>query len=183
MQRVTVLPYDPHWREQYERERTRILYALGGLLQTIEHIGSTSVEGLAAKPVIDMMPGVKSLEAFDSEGGVGRMQALGYTYVSRHEDIMPFRRYFTGGTTNPHHINGHAYHVHLVEIDSDFWRDHLLFRDYLRTHPAERDRYGAFKQQIAPLHSTTRTYYLAKDELIKDLLAAARMWAAQNKNH
>lgn len=179
---VMVVDYRPHWRERFAQEQARILAAATDLIPQIEHIGSTSVVGLAAKPVIDMMPGVPSLAAFDAANGPARLAELGYTYRPDYEDTLPERRYFIQGTDNPEHPEGRWFQVHLVELGGAFWRRHLAFRDYLRTHPAERDAYGAFKQQIAPDHATTHTYADAKDAFVKEMEARAMAWAGGRKS-
>jgi len=174
---VMVVDYRPQWAQQFERERTRLLAKLANIVMDIVHAGSTAVPGLAAKPVIDMMAGVASLEAFDVANGAAAIERLGYRYHPQYEDVMPERRYFTAGHDNPEHPEGHWFHLHLVERESEFWMRHLAFRDYLRNHPAERDAYTRFKKQLAPAHSTTSTYSEAKAAFIAEMEARALEWA------
>src|SRR5215217_1335020 len=89
---VILVPYEEAWPSLFKEERARIEGAIGPWVEEIEHIGSTAVPGLAAKPVIDIMVGVRSLE--DSSALVGRLEAIGYEYVPEFEQQMPFRRYF-----------------------------------------------------------------------------------------
>ncbi|MFW5709601.1 MAG: GrpB family protein [Chloroflexota bacterium] len=174
---VIVVDYRPQWAQQFEHERTRLMATLADRVIDIVHVGSTAVPGLAAKPVIDMMAGVGSLETFDAANSAAQMAQLGYLYHPEHEDTMPERRYFTAGHDNPEHPVGRWFQLHLVEQVSDFWTRHLIFRDYLRTHPAERDAYGLFKKQLAPAHTSTFAYSEAKSEFIARLESRALYWA------
>lgn len=101
----------------------------------IEHVGSTAVAGLAAKPIIDIQVGVASLD--DSTRIVAAVEALGYVYVPEFERELPNRRFFR--RASPTGITTH--HVHVVErTDHEWWDRHIWFRDWLRTHPEDRDR-------------------------------------------
>jgi GrpB-like predicted nucleotidyltransferase (UPF0157 family) len=175
---VHVVDYRPEWPDLFEAERKRLIDAIGTWATHIEHVGSTAVPGLAAKPVIDIMPGVPSLAAVDQEALVAAMVELGYAYRQDLEAMMPYRRYFTLSGDNPHHPKGHLVHTHLVEIGSEFWVRHLAFRDYLRAHPDERDSYGTFKQRIAPNFTSTSDYSEAKHEFIQAMQARALAWCA-----
>ena len=124
---ITIVDYHEDWPAEYEAEKTRLLAQIGGLAVEIEHVGSTSVPGLAAKPIIDIMPGVRTMA--DAEKCIEGMRRLGYEYVPEFEDAFPERRYFRKGHPEQH------LHVHVVETTSAFWRRHTAFRDYLRAHP------------------------------------------------
>ncbi|MEM6282276.1 MAG: GrpB family protein [Chloroflexota bacterium] len=174
--RVHVVDYRPEWAAMFQMERERIMAALGDILPGIEHIGSTSVPGLAAKPVIDMMPGFACVEAFDATDGIAIMQGMGYIYVDRYNDIMPFRRYFVLEGDNPEHPRDHLVHVHMVAAGGDFWTSHVAFREYLRAHPDEMKRYGDFKQQIAPQFASTFDYADAKGEFVRGMVEKAVAW-------
>jgi GrpB-like predicted nucleotidyltransferase (UPF0157 family) len=146
---IFIADYDPEWQRMFDDERDRIYAACGrDPFTTIEHIGSTAVPGLAAKPIIDMMPGVRSLD--DTPPIIKMLEAIGWVYVPEYErptaidEGMPFRRYLRKDR------NGvRAFHMHMVEHGSDFWRDHLLFRNYLRTSHEHRDGYARIKRAIA----------------------------------
>lgn len=173
---VQVVPYRPMWAQMFADERARIMAALGDVIREIEHVGSTAVEGLAAKPVIDMMPGVGSLAAFEAADGITRMAALGYIYRADFTPIVPQRRYFVLRTGNPEHPEGNGYQLHLVAHGGDWWERHIAFREYLRAHPHERDAYGAFKQRIAPSFTSTVDYSEAKDDFMQPMEARALAW-------
>ena len=116
---VVVVPYDDAWPSLYEEERARIERA----------IGTWAVPGLAAKPVIDIMVGVKSLD--DSPILVERLVGIGYEYVPEFERVLPFRRYF-----RKMREGRRTHQIHLVErFNIEWWDRHLLFRDYLRADP------------------------------------------------
>jgi GrpB-like predicted nucleotidyltransferase (UPF0157 family) len=157
---VIIVDYDPRWPEMYEAEKARILEVAGRWLADIQHVGSTSVPGLAAKPVIDIMPGVARLE--DAEHIIGPLQALGYEYVPWQEEDAPIpdRRYFRRGVPRSHH-------VHVAEVGGDFWTRHLLFRDYLRDHPEACHEYAALKRHLAAEYGSDRLGYVeAKTDFI-----------------
>ena len=139
-QHITVLNYDPEWPLKYERERKAIAEILDGNGISIYHIGSTSVPGLAAKPIIDMMAVVRSLEKVDDARG--KFSELGYEYLG--EFGIAGRRYFRkGGDERTHQI-------HIFQADD--WNNigrHLAFRDYMRTHEKERAEYAESKTALA----------------------------------
>ncbi len=145
----------------FAQEAARIAAALGDHLLGVEHIGSTAVEGLVAKPVIDIQVGVRSLQATSSI--VEAMVGLGYVYVPEFESELPNRRYFRRA------LEGRRTHqVHLVErTDTQWWDRHVAFRDWLRTHPADAAACGALKVELARTHRDDRLAYMhAKSEFI-----------------
>ena len=149
---IEIADYDPAWPATYDAERAALLGAVGGALVGIEHVGSTAVPGLAAKPTIDILAGVKALA--DADRCVAPMQALGYEYVVEYEAQLPDRRYFRrpNGT-------GRGFHVHMVEHGSPFWERLLLFRDYLRTHPKHALHYQQLKLVLAARCGEDRAAY------------------------
>jgi GrpB-like predicted nucleotidyltransferase (UPF0157 family) len=164
-QPVEVVAYDPGWPAQYEEERERIAAALGGN-PAIEHVGGTAVPGLAAKAVVDVMIGVDDIERAGQ--AVAALIDLGYEYVPEFEAELPDRRYFRKGTPE-------AYHLHMVRVGSDFWTDHLLFRDYLRSHPQAAEEYSRLKRGLAArFRSDRKAYTEAKRPFIEAVTEAAR---------
>lgn len=161
---VVIADYDPRWDAMYAEESARIQNAIGEWLLGIEHVGSTSVPGLAAKPVVDIMPGLRSLD--DSPHIVGPLQKLGYQYFPEHETVMPERRYFALPAGDKHRVR-RIFHVHAVETTSAFWRRHLAFRNYLRTHSEVAGEYAALKRRLATEYGSNRVGYTeAKTEFI-----------------
>jgi GrpB-like predicted nucleotidyltransferase (UPF0157 family) len=164
---VVIYDYDARWPVQFEAEKARILAAIGGHVVAVEHIGSTSVSGLGAKPTLDILIAVQHLE--DTTACIEPLQALGYQYVPEFEVQLPERRYFRKGA--PHH----THHIHMVEFGSDFWTRQLLFRDYLRGHPESAQAYETLKRQLAGQYGTDRDGYTnAKSEFILSILERAR---------
>lgn len=164
--RIYVTDYDPDWPEMFSQEGERIGGAIGQWTGAIEHIGSTAVEGLGAKPTIDIMAGLTHLS--DYKRCVIPLENLGYEYAPWVDDL-PGRHYFRKTTDG-----ARTHHLHMVEKDSDFFRKHLLFRDYLRDHPDEADRYYELKKKLAvEFEWDTIGYTEAKTEFIEDVLRDA----------
>lgn len=168
MRNIHVLPYNPDWQRHYESEAARLRAVLGDLLVEIHHIGSTSVPGLHAKPIIDIMPIVREIEAVDRYNEA--MTTLGYR--ARGENGIAGRRYFTKGEDDQR-----SHHVHIYAPDNPEVTAHLHFRDYLRTHPDDADQYGTLKQQLARQFTNDIHGYMdGKDALVKKLIAKANLW-------
>jgi len=161
---IEVVPYDSEWPERFERERHLIAKALSPWLAgPIEHVGSTAVVGLVAKPVIDIMAAVESLEA--SRGAIPAAEAIEYSYwpykaESMHWFCKPSPSYRT-------------HHLHLVPHQGWLWNARLCFRDALRADPLLAEEYGALKERLAQEHRHDREAYTqAKSEFIEKVLAA-----------
>jgi GrpB-like predicted nucleotidyltransferase (UPF0157 family) len=162
---VIVVPYDPRWPHLFEEEKEHLLADIRAYMVSIKHIGSTAVPGLAAKPVIDILIGVRSLQ--DAPHFIPPLEAHGYEYVPAYEDEMPFRRYLQRLVNCEH-----THHLHMVEPDSRFYRVQLTIRDYLRTHPEARDGYAELKYDLANKFRNNRDAYTdAKGDFIQGILA------------
>jgi GrpB-like predicted nucleotidyltransferase (UPF0157 family) len=168
---VVVVPYDPGWPDLFEHARDQLETALGDAVVAIEHIGSTAVPGLAAKPIVDIMVGVDSLD--EDRPLIDAVVALGYEYVPEYEDELPFRRYFRRRDERLAPGYAHAgYHVHMVEHTHEFWRSHLAFRDHLRAHPDDAAAYERLKHELAERFRSERERYTdAKGDFIAAVLA------------
>lgn len=163
---ILVVDYDVNWSIQYEQEKIQILDALGNTVADIQHIGSTSVPGLAAKPVIDILLGLKQVPP--SKAQISGLENLGYLYCG--ELGIPERHYFRRGMPRTHQI-------HSVQLDSEFWKIHILFRDFLRAHPDAAQQYEALKRKLAVEFRYNRDRYTdSKAPLIEQLLVQARAW-------
>ncbi len=159
---VVVVDYDPQWPIVYKKEKAEIVRAIGDEVIAIEHIGSTAVPGLGAKPIIDIMVAVRHLS--DADQCIQSLQSIGYEYVPEHEVQIPERRYFR---------KAHR-HLHMVEPTSDFWRRHLFFRDHLRSHPKVAREYYELKKQLASECGLDRKAYTdAKTAFIQSIVARA----------
>lgn len=163
MTRVRLVDYDPAWPAAYEAIAERILQACAPHVVEIHHIGSTSVPGLPAKPVIDVMPGLATYE--DGLAIVPAMEALGYQY--RGDFGIPRRHYFKG---LPEHV-GREQNIHCYAVGEGQWHWHLAFRDHLRANPADRDRYFALKSELAAQYpDDVESYAMAKHDFVMSIL-------------
>jgi len=161
---VVVVDYDPEWPRLFAELRERLLAALEGVCTTVEHVGSTAVPGLAAKPVVDMDAVVSKPE--DVPVAVARLEQLGYEHVG--DGDVPGRAAFHWPPAE------HRHHLYVVVEGTDAHRRHLLFRDYLRTHPDEAQRYGELKRALSRRYRDDRPAYTdGKDEFVARVLAAA----------
>lgn len=165
---VRIVDYDPKWPILYEEERRRILKVVGDLIVRIEHIGSTAVPNLGAKRVIDIMVAVNSLS--DAEKCIEPLQKIGYEYRPQGEAFFPERRFFRKG----HPPKEQHYHLHMIELTSDFWKRHMLFRNYLRTHAKTAQEYFELKKRLASKYgSDSEGYTEAKTSFIEYIVAKA----------
>lgn len=169
MDEVIIVEYDLRWQTLFAAEAARIKAALDkDLIVAIEHIGSTAVLGLAAKPIIDLMIGVRSL--VDAQSAISPLEALGYLYWRENPD--PTRIFFVKGM--PPSGTQRTHHVHIVEVNGEFWQ-RLLFRDYLRIHEDEAQRYEALKRELAARFPNDRQRYTdGKSEYIQAVMQLAR---------
>jgi GrpB-like predicted nucleotidyltransferase (UPF0157 family) len=139
---ILLVEYDADWPGAFKRECDLLTNVLGDTASGIEHVGSTSVRGLISKPIIDIMIGLRDFGEADRL--VVKIEKLGYDYYQQYEDVMPYRRFFK----KVHNATA-THHIHMVEIDSEFWKRHLLFRDYLRDNPDTADEYAQLKKNLA----------------------------------
>ena len=164
---VVIVPYDPRWPVTFAREREALVAALAHVIAgvvAIEHVGSTSVPGCAAKPVIDIMLGARTLR--DGLRCITPVVRLGYECMGEYG--IPGRLYFRKGQPRSHHI-------HLVEHGGDFWERHIAFRDVLRARPDLVEQYGELKRELAAKFGDDRIGYTeAKTPFIEAAVAQAR---------
>lgn len=162
---IVVMPYDEVWPTRFKIESQLIHVALGALRPRIEHIGSTSVSGLAGKPIIDMLVGVTSLEEFEPH--VDRLGLYGYQYIPEYERVLPDRRFFkrvVGGVR--------THHVHVVQTGGVYWTRYLTFRDNLRSDAWLATRYAELKRRLAARFRLDRDAYTnGKTGFIEAVLA------------
>lgn len=156
---VIIDPYSADWSRRYEEEQTRLRRVLPPHFR-LEHIGSTSVPGLPAKPIIDVMLGASSLREIEEQ--IPRLESLGYEYISRHEAEIPARRFFAKPILRPRH-----FHLHGVARAGNLWTDYLALRDRLREDRSLAARYAALKSELAAKFGDDRAGYTdAKTEFI-----------------
>jgi GrpB-like predicted nucleotidyltransferase (UPF0157 family)/ribosomal protein S18 acetylase RimI-like enzyme len=163
---VVVVGYDPTWPATFQQEHDRLLPELVECSARIEHIGSTAVPGLSAKPTIDIMVGVHRLS--DARPCIARLESLGYDYLPEFEAVMPERRYFRLRSKTA------SFNLHMVEQDGEFWKRHLAFRDHLRANPQVAEEYERLKRDLATHYASDReAYQSAKSAFIRSVEAAA----------
>lgn len=161
--KIEVHPYNPNWAEQFSALKTQLKELLKNYSPIVEHVGSTSVNGLAAKPIIDVLVGLSSLEELDET--VHPLTTAGFIYYKAFNPILPERRFFVGLTPDatsfpsvfekaeeiPHEVI-HPYrlaHIHVWKQGSSAWNRHLAFRDYLRVHSDVCEAYGQLKLELS----------------------------------
>lgn len=168
---ITVVDYDPEWPTAFERLKARLLSALVDLPVIVEHVGSTAVPGLAAKPVIDLDVVVASED--EVRLAIERLAVIGY----QHEGDLGVtgREAFRWPNGEPRH------HVYVCVTGAEALRRHLAFRDFLRSHPGEAARFGEVKKRAADKHPDDRLAYAqAKDDVAAWIMAAALDEAASS---
>jgi len=165
---VRIFEYDPGWPARFEAERARVLEAVGPLVAAVEHIGSTSVPALPAKPTIDML--VALHDPARVVECVSPLEALGYAYQYVTAFGPPGWHYFSRRDV----AIDLGYHIHVTQIGSSFWREHMAFRDYLRGHPEAAAEYAVLKRALAEEHGSDRIgYATAKTEFIREIVGRA----------
>jgi GrpB-like predicted nucleotidyltransferase (UPF0157 family) len=145
---ILVVDYDADWPLLYEQEKSHILDAFGNTVADTQHIDSTSVLGIAAKPVINILSGVEQMLPQNAQ--IAGLETLGYLYCG--ELKIPGRHYFRRGMPRTHQI-------HLVKLMGEFWDTHVLFWDFLRTHPNAVQQYEALKRDLAVKFRADRERY------------------------
>jgi len=163
---IEIVDYDTTWPARYEDEKHRILTAIGRFVAAVEHVGSTAAPGLAAKPIIDILVGLRSLA--DATNCIAPLNGLGYEYVPEWEAELPERRYFRRVRPRPR-----THHIHMVETTSEFWQRQLRFRDHLRAHPEDARAYEALKRELAAKFDVGRNYAAAKSAFVRTILDKA----------
>ena len=166
---LEIMPYDPHWVLEFQAERDRIATTLGALARRIDHNGSTSVPGLAAKPVIDIQVSLEQINPISKFAG--RLGQLGYVHKPHADDA--FCPFFHRPGAWPH-----THHVHVVKAGGAEERRTLAFRDYLREHGDVAREYEALKRQLAARFnaaesSSSEAYASAKGEFIERVVKVA----------
>jgi len=168
---VELVPHSPAWAEMAAAKAARLKTALGPALIRTEHMGSTSIPGIMAKPIVDMLPIVTDLASLDADQVA--IEGLGYDYLG--EFGIPTRRYCR---KNDPVTGKRLFQLHCFAKDSSEIARHLAFRDYLRAHPAIAKEYEREKIRAAALHpDDTLKYNAAKNDWIKRTEKDALAWA------
>jgi GrpB-like predicted nucleotidyltransferase (UPF0157 family) len=183
--KITLEKYNSEWIEVFGRVKADLYTLIGFLTPCIEHIGSTSVGGLSAKPIIDILVGVNQVE--DLGQVIQPLTEANYVYYETYNSLMPYRRFFVKHSVHPgelsvpaviknHHevpstANEHNHriaHIHILPYDSIHWIRHIAFRDYLREHPEVRSQYTALKTALSEVEwADGNDYNAGKDKFLK----------------
>ncbi|MDX8289485.1 GrpB family protein [Metabacillus indicus] len=163
---IIIEDYSMNWARQFEQEKIKLTEILKDRIQSIEHIGSTAVEGLGAKPVIDIAAGVNNLETVSEF--IEPLKQIHYEFV--HHKEFPQRRFFRKGQRR-----AGTHHLHFYEFEGEHWNNQLLFRDYLRKNPDEARKYHELKVYLAEKYRFDRVAYTEnKAPFIQKTLLARR---------
>jgi len=167
---VVIESYNPEWKIEFDQIASNIRAVLKERASRIDHIGSTSIEGLDAKPIIDIQISVNSFEPFDELKEA--LESIGYRYKPDNTELT--KRYFREKEYQK------RTHIH-VRLDGHWSQQYpLLFRDYVRTHPEEKQAYETLKHELANTYKDQRSKYVSgKETLIWEIMRRADRWAQE----
>ncbi len=168
--KVEIKEYDPQWKQEYEKEKEKLVGIFSDIVVDIHHIGSTAIPKIKAKPIIDIMVVVEDINKVDEYNE--DMIELGYT--PKGEFGIENRRFFPKGE------NERSHHVHVFPKGDPEVKKHLNFRDYLRAHPKEARQYSQLKEVLAAKYYYNIDKYIeGKNDFIQEIDRKAAKWAAQ----
>lgn len=159
---VQVVSNQPAWKKLFEKEAARLRLALGNQIINIEHVGSTAIEGMDAKPIIDIIVAVESLNK--ARDLVQLVEALGYE--CKKNDNVPERIFFVKGPSS-----NRTHHLSFTEPTSGYWKAHIQFRDYLQTHLEAAEEYKKLKRELAEQYPEDRDAYRAEKQVFIEKIA------------
>lgn len=190
--KIDLETFDPSWADEYKQLENDLKPALSHLKCHHAHIGSTSIPGLVAKPIIDILIGIDTTEHFDLV--IQPLLDLGYIYIEKFKTLLPERLFFIKLKDLPEDIVPlrvykesdeipvalHPYkcaQIHVVRYQSYNWQRHIAFRDYLKVHPSIRDAYAALKIDLSKKEwKDSPEYTAAKDQFILETEKASLEW-------
>ncbi len=162
---VKLVPYSSEWESLFAEEERVLRASIGTYVMDIQHVGSTAIPGLEAKPIIDIAVAVRRLE--DAEKCIKPLECLGYEYKAY--EGRPGRFFFAKGDPSRR-----THYLHMVEWDSDSWKSYIRFRDYLRQHKEAAREYARLKRELARKSRGNRDFYTpGKAEFIESVLRIA----------
>jgi len=171
-QAVRIVDHGPGWVKDFEDEKQRILSVIGQRVVALEHIGSTSVPGLGGKPIVDVLVGVNN--AAEAEKCLQPLKKIGYVDVTPEPQESDWH-YCLGTSPVQSRPSFRYVHLHLVNVQSPHWEKHVLFRDYLRMHPAAAQEYFDLKKRWSIQYGSDREGYTeAKTVFIEQIVTQAR---------
>lgn len=164
--KVTIEDYNSNWYKRFEEEKEKLKEILTDKYISIEHIGSTSVDGLCAKPIIDIAIGVNDLQSVSEF--IKPLKEIGYEFVYHKE--FPERRFFRKGQWG-----AGTHHIHIYQFEGEHWNNQILFRNYLRVNPDVLKEYQKLKVDLAEKFRFDRgSYTTSKSSFIQDVLQKAK---------
>jgi len=164
---VRLVPYQPAWAELFRQEAERLRAALGGQVVRIEHVGSTSIPGVDAKPILDIVVAVRDMA--DVTASEKALRSLGY--IHKFENDRPGRLYFVKRLPD----DRTTHHLNITQLGTECWFTHVAFRDYLREHPEAREEYRKVKLDLVEGYAADRAAYQeSKGAFIERILSLAR---------
>ena len=167
---VKLESYNKNWPILFALEKAKLLAAIGPWVEAIEHIGSTSIPFMTAKPTIDIALGVSSLEIAEQHI-IAPLIKQGYQYNQALEKTIPERRLFGKFSSTGDHL----VHVHVLIVNNELWKNHLRFKNYLMAHSEEAKNYILLKESLKEKFAHDReAYTLGKSEFIKEILSKAQ---------
>ena len=162
---LCVSPYREEWKNLFEIEKRDIEKAIGDYIEDIQHVGSTSIPGMPAKPILDIVIAVKDFE--EARVCIEPLSKMGYTFKG--ENGIPRRHYFLKGEPCTHHI-------HLLERTSEEWEKLILFRDYLRANQKTAEEYKELKRNLSEkLRGDRKSYQAAKTDFVAAVIRKSRL--------
>lgn len=169
---VAVEPHDPQWEVSAERTIEYLKEILPDIAADIQHIGSTAVRGICAKPIIDIVVGVSDFDDILQMNSI--LERNGFIF--RGQDVPKQYLYVCGEN------NLRTHHIHAVIYNSEAWNNYVNMRDYLNCHPDDAQAYSALKQSLAQQYPDDRMAYTKmKSEMIASILKKAKAWQAETK--
>ena len=171
---VRIVPYNPTWAKMFEQEKQALEEMFGSRILAVEHVGSTAVPGLSAKPIIDINVAIASLT--DVQDFIEKLPGLGYQYLPDRSYPTPeyaYRHFFTKGPES-----SRTHYLKLIELHNKEWEDAIFFRDCMRRNKTARDNYAVLKRQLAEKYADDRASYTeSKAEFIQDIIRQTRLEA------
>jgi GrpB-like predicted nucleotidyltransferase (UPF0157 family) len=171
---IIIKDYNLEWPRWYDTEKKLIMKQVGQWIKAIEHVGSTSVPNLAAKPTIDICIGVNSFDY--ASNIILSLKQIDYHYIQEYEAFIPERRYLQ----KLDEIGNHLFHIHIVIFGDKLWNEYLRFRNYLIAHPEDAKAYSELKRSLQSRFPHDRKAYTeGKSDFILHLQQKASVWAAK----
>lgn len=166
---VELREYSEEWPRLFEHEKQLLTKALGDSILGVEHVGSTAIPGIPAKPILDIKMGISTLDDASIDDLIAPLAELGYEHIP--ERSFPDRRLFVKGSED-----NRTHHLSVVEMGNPTgWENPILFRDYLRRNAKAREEYAALKRKLAAAHAEDRAQYTdSKGQFIQAVIKEAR---------